>query len=305
MNMTTCEESGVGTSVQLRCRRTGLSLLVAILAATSATAEFEGVLEMKTTLDGKEAPQGAGMGTSTIYISKAGIRTEMSAGMQGMNINMVMLMRHDTPDKVYRIDHQNKTYTIMNIPKASDDTDSANTNPDDKYKVEKLGQETILGYKTQHVRLVHKSATTEMWTTKELLDSDAFSRLEARRNRTRAGNDLLKALKDAGADGMPIRSITSIGEGKVTTEVVKVDKKKLPASLFEIPAGYTESAGGMMGGMSGPKAEEARKKMQDAMKNMTPEQRQMIEKAMKQRSGGRTPVSEPRVPSGEENSAGK
>jgi len=76
-------------------------------------------------------------------------------------------------------------------------------------------------------------------------------------------------------------------------EVVKIDKKSLPASTFEIPADYTKSEGGlmdMMGGMSGPQADEANKKMgeaqqrmQEALKNMSPEQREMIEKMMKQR----------------------
>jgi hypothetical protein len=49
----------------------------------------------------------------------------------------------------------------------------------------------------------------------------------------------------------------------------------------------------MMGGMSGPQADEmkakmdaARQKMNEAMKNMSPEQRQMMEQMMKQRGMG-------------------
>ena len=42
----------------------------------------------------------------------------------------------------------------------------------------------------------------------------------------------------------------------------------------------------MMGGMSGPQADDAKKRMDEAMKNMTPEQREMIEKMMKQRKAG-------------------
>jgi hypothetical protein len=49
----------------------------------------------------------------------------------------------------------------------------------------------------------------------------------------------------------------------------------------------------MMGGMSGPQADRARKQMgdaqkqmEDAMKNMTPEQREMIQKMMKQQKAG-------------------
>ncbi len=75
---------------------------------------------------------------------------------------------------------------------------------------------------------------------------------------------LLKALKEAGADGMPLKSIATTADGtKVTMEVVKVNKKSLPASTFEIPAGYTKSEGGlmgMMGGMSGPQADKARRR---------------------------------------------
>ena len=42
----------------------------------------------------------------------------------------------------------------------------------------------------------------------------------------------------------------------------------------------------MAGGMTGPKVDQARQQMQEAMKNMTPEQRAMMEKMMKQMKGG-------------------
>ena len=110
----------------------------------------------------------------------------------------------------------------------------------------------------------------------------------SRGNPGKAAIGVVKALKDSGADGLPLKSIITTEDGtKATMEVVKVDKKSLPASTFEIPAGYTKSAGGMMdmmGGMSGPQADEAKKRMDEALKNMSPEQREMIEKMMKQRS---------------------
>ena len=138
---------------------------------------------------------------------------------------------------------------------------------------------------------------TELWTAKDLLDYETFSKLQARRGKAAGQEALVKALKDAGADGLPLKSITTTGDGAIVTmEVVKVNKKALPASTFELPAGYTKSEGGMMdmmGGMSGPQADEARKKlgdaqkqMEDAMKNMTPEQREMIQKMMKQQKAG-------------------
>jgi hypothetical protein len=172
-----------------------------------------------------------------------------------------------------------------------------------KYKVEKLGQETILGYKTQHVRLTEqdtgggKGLAIEMWAAKDLLDYTTFSKLQAQRGKGASEEAMIKALKDADADGMPLKSIATTEDGmKVTMEVVKVDKKSLPASTFEIPSGYTKSEGGlldMMGGMSAPQADEARKRMgdaqkqmEDAMKNMTPEQREMIQRMLKQQKPG-------------------
>ena len=128
--------------------------------------------------------------------------------------------------------------------------------------------------------------TTEMWAAKDLLDYATFSKMQVRQGKGAGEEAMVKALKDAGADGLPLKYIMTTGDGsKVTMEVVKVDKKSLPASTFEIPAGYTKSEGGimgMMGGMSGPQADEAKKRMDEAMKNMTPEQREMIEKMMKQ-----------------------
>jgi len=281
-------------------KRISSNLFALLLAAGPAFAQFEGVLEMKMTM---AAPggEGGGGGTMNVAVGKAGTRSEMNMQMGPMNMKMVMLQKHDTPDKVYRINDADKTYTEIDMAKtqamAGQRQDTA------QYTVEKLGQETVLGYKTQHVRVKEKNPAngegmnTEMWVAKELLDYATFSKLQPRRGKGAGGEALAKALKEADADGMPLKSITKTGEGtQVTMEVVKAEKKSLPTSTFEIPAGYTKSAGGMMdmmGGMSGPQTDEARKKMseaqqriQDAMKNMTPEQREMIEKMMKQQKGG-------------------
>jgi hypothetical protein len=221
--------------------------------------------------------------------------------MGGMSMKMVMLQKTDTPDTLYRINDANKTYTEVDMAKmrqmAGQPTDTKS------YTVEKLGQETILAYKTQHVLVkdtstgASNSMTTEMWTAKDLLDYATFTKMQARPGKGAGDAALVKALKDAGADGLPLKSIATTPDGgKVTMEVVKVDKQSVPASTFEIPAGYTKSAGGMMdmmSGMSGPQADAAKQKMDDsqkrmdeALKNMSPEQREMIEKMMKQRAPG-------------------
>ena len=55
-------------------------------------------------------------------------------------------------------------------------------------------------------------------------------------------------------------------------ELVKLDRRSVPASTFEIPAGYTEAKAGM--GMMSP---EQQKRMQDQLSKITPEQRKAYE----------------------------
>ena len=211
--------------------------------------------------------------------------------MGGIGMKMVMLQKTDTPNTLYHITDATKSYTEVDLTKAP--ANAAQQPASDKYTVNKFGQEDILGYKTQHVMVTKKdpgpasALTTEMWTANDLMDYATFSKMQSRQGKGGDEEAMLKALKAAGADGLPLKSISTTPDGtKVTMEVVKVDKKTLPASMFEIPAGYTKSAGGMTdmrGGASGPQADEAKQKLDEAMKNMTPEQRDMIEKMMKQR----------------------
>ena len=225
----------------------------------------------------------------------------MKMKMGPMTVNMVMFQKNDSPNILYRVNDANKTYTETDLAKMKEMASQQQANR--KYTVEKLGRETLLGYKTQHVLVKEQVAdggtgmTLEVWTAKDLLDYETFSKMQVRRGKGAGEEAMIKALKEADADGLPLKSLATTPEGmKITMEVVKVDKKSLPAATFEIPEGYTKSEGGlmdMMGGMGGAQAGrakkqmgDAQKQMEDAMKNMTPEQREMIQKMMKQQKAG-------------------
>jgi hypothetical protein len=263
-----------------------------LVGAGPAFAQFEGVLEMKMTVVGKGGVGGGG-GTMFVAVAKAGTRSEMEMQVGPTDVKVVMLQKNDTPDKIFRINDADKTYTEIDLAKMRETAGQQQDAPE--CTVEKLGQETILGYQTQHVLVKEKnpakgtSMNMELWAAKDLLDYETFSKLQDHPRRAR-DKALLGALRAAGADGMPLKAITTGSDGsKATIEVVKADKKSLPASTFEIPAGYTRSAGGMLdnpGGAAGSQAEEAKKKMDEALKNLTPEQRQMMEKMMKERKTG-------------------
>jgi hypothetical protein len=257
--------------------------LVLSLTAMPAMAQFEGIMDMKVTMtDGNGGTQGTG--DLKVSIGKPGARTEMTMQAMQMNMKMVMLIKTDTPDVMYRIDDEGKSYSEISFAKKPGAPDKDQDTG--KYTVQKLGEEKILGYKTQHVLVMHDGTTNEMWMAKDFLDYTLFQRLQAHPGSKMGNEGMEKALKDAGAEGMPLKAIMpGPNGGKLTMELVKADKQSLPTSTFDIPAGYAKSAGGMMdlGGVSSPQMDEMKKKMQDAMKNMTPEQRQQLEQMMKQR----------------------
>ncbi len=130
------------------------ALFALFLAAAPALAQFEGVLEMKMTMSTAKTAKVGGGGTMNVAVAKAGARCEMNMQMGGMGMKMVVLQKTDTPDTLYRIDDANKTYSEMDLSKMRE---LAGQRPETrKYTVEKLGQETILGYKTQHVLVKEK-----------------------------------------------------------------------------------------------------------------------------------------------------
>jgi hypothetical protein len=271
------------------------TLLALLLAALPAYGQFEGVVEMKITMAGKDGAASTS-GTITVSVAKTGARSEANLQIGLKPMKMVTLLKANATNTLYRINDTDKTYTEIDLAQTRE---TAGQPPaSDKYAVTKLGQETILGYPAQHVLVQEKNADAgkarmiDMWSGKDLLDFATFSKLQVRRGKADFDEALAKALKDAGADGLPLRFVSTTPQGsKVTLEAVKVDKQSFPASTFEIPAGYKKSANdakGTMGDMSDPRAERAKQQMEqlqqrmkEAMKNATPEQRALIEQRMK------------------------
>ena len=292
MSRNSCQASKADSmSSRIRGSRIRLALMALLLASSTAFAQFQGVVEMKMNIAGRDGM--AGDGTMKIAVGEAGSRSDMNLHMPQMDMKLSVLFKNDTPDKVYHLNEANKTYAVIDLAKAREMAGKYQDKT--KYTVQKLGEETILGYLTQHVLVTHQNATNEMWTTKDLFDYATFSRMQVRQGgRAGSGEGMIKALKDAGVDGVPLKSIAHTEDGGTATiEVTKIAKTALPSSTFELPADYTQSRGGMMdvmGGMSGPKADEAKneakKKLDEALKNLTPEQREMMEKMMKSQGQG-------------------
>jgi len=216
--------------------------LAVLLSATSGFAEFEGVLAMNMTLVSKDG-RDCGDGTIKLAIGKAGMRGEIDLEVgRGGGMKSVVLCKSDTPNINYLITDADGTYTEVDLSRPTE-TEGA------KWTIEKLGRERLLGYETQHVLAKKKSGTgqsMELWIGTNFLDFETYRKLQAGSGGGMVGEGgLTQALKEVGAQGIPLKVVVTTEEGgKVRIEVVKVEKMSLPASTFEIPAGYTKSVPG-------------------------------------------------------------
>ena len=257
-----------------------LSLGTFLLLPLVATAQWEGSLEMK--ISGKDVN-----GTSKALVGKAGARMQIEmtnaqlrqAGQAGLK--MTVLTRTSEPDVSYMINDAQKSYARIDVKEMQKSVPASER--DRKWTVKRLGADKVAGYACERALVSEEGGETEneVCVSKEILGSAGL--LSAGR-RDASAQGLEKALKANGLQGMPIRmAIRQRGkpEATMTWELVKAEKRALPASTFEIPAGYRETS--MMGTMMSP---EQQKQMEDAMKNMTPEQRKMLEQMMKKQGGG-------------------
>jgi len=247
------------------------------LAAAVAIGQSEGVADYKIS-------GGSMNGTGRLSFSKAGYRVEWTmdvsedaarrGGRGPKEMKMTMFGKASEPDVVYTVNDATKTWSSWSTKDAQERAEKAKTT----YTVERLGTDKVAGFECQNARI--KSSTgsvTEVCVTKEL-SAPAGWLSSMNRNRG-AGGSWTNGLREAGIDGFPIRWATK-GEGRgesVTMEMTKFERKTIPASAFQVPAGY-EKSDAMSVGMS----PEQKKQLDEALKNMTPEQRKQYEEMMKQ-----------------------
>jgi Spy/CpxP family protein refolding chaperone len=268
-----------------------VAALLAVLAAPVAGAEFEGMLETKISVQGSGVASG---GTSRIWVSRLGMRMEMEIGAGGQGMKMTTLVLRSKPGLAYMVNDARKTYSEVDTTNSPE----ASRTEEETYSVRKLGSERIAGFDCTHVLVKgNKGSEFEIWSTKDLgSGSDYWASQRSSRSRS----TLAKALQEASADGWPVKSVHRSGSEMATTsELVKAERKAVPASLFDL-SGYAKSAETGPGGMSGQmqlsperqkQVDAARRQQKEALKNMTPEQRKQVEEMMKAGQTGGAPKS--------------
>jgi Domain of unknown function (DUF4412) len=269
-----------------------LAMTILAVAAPAPAVPFEGVADFRiqTNLE-KGKPV---IGTGKVFVTPSAYRTEWEmtvpessrtrkAGPQRMK--MTMLGKVSKPDVLYMVDDESKTYSVWDTSQAGDSEASAK----ETYTVERLGAGSAAGIACQRALVTSSKANRfEVCVSKELGASANWIAAMSRREHT--GN-WIRALKEKGLEGFPIRwSMFRKDETEpfMTMELTKLEKKTLPATLFEVPANYKQTDAAI-GGLT----PEQRKAMEDMrrrmIEKMSPEQRKAYEDAIR-RSAPPTPV---------------
>jgi hypothetical protein len=206
--------------------------------------------ELTTTTSGKDIAINA---TTKMYVSSKGaMRTEMNMTNSASGHKNPVLMVHightDKPNKSISIDNEKKTYTVNHINPAD-----LNTGEKMQSTVTKVGEEKILGFNCVHARIISKKTlgnfylqadTIDLWKSNDVpMQSNVkelFNQFESRSGNTMYSPDATAQLKQMGCDGFTVKMQMGSKDVSMVMQLTKVEHRDLPASMFEIPAGYTE-----------------------------------------------------------------
>ncbi len=257
--------------------------------SAAALAQFEGVAEFKGAVHTERNVTIPSQGK--VYLSKNACRVEWQTDLRQLaegrkeqkaatpdHFRMVMIQKLSEPERIYNLNDERKTYSVTSISKEKPDAKV----PARTWKVQKLGRDAVAGLACEKALLASENGDqTEVCVSRELIPSNAWLAAMNQREEQRGP---LKALKDAGLGGFPIRWVFHSkrnGEISSTIELVHFDKRSVAASLFEIPAGYrrTDASSVMMTPEQEKAAGDARQK---ALQGMTPEERKQYEEYLKQ-----------------------
>lgn len=201
------------------------------------------------TIESHTKEHGTVNSTSKMYLTNNGEgRSEMNlAAMMGVSNGtpLIVVGRMEQPHYSIIVDDATKEYSLNII-----DTALIN-NVHEKYKVTKLGNESVNGYNCTHAKLVSttgsglfKSTTTEdIWTSADVPGYELVRKASLQQNITPG---MLKALNDAGCGGFFVKMASGDKHYSMTMQLAKAEKQSFPASMFKIPNGYTESKTNLM-----------------------------------------------------------
>ena len=223
------------------------------LRDTEAQTLSQDLTMHSTTTSSGMMGKGGGSVTSTEYFSKNAIKTSSSDGNDS-------IMRFDT-QKLISIDNNKKTYSEMTFQQLQDMLNKAGaaagemSDEDMAIMKKMMGQtatsfsiteagpgENIAGYATKRY-LLRGPMEVEILAASELQLPAAYYDVMKFRMPSTPMFDMRKMYDEMKKiSGIPLKSVTTfrmMGNEMKTTKVVQsIEKGPIPASVFEVPAGY-------------------------------------------------------------------
>jgi hypothetical protein len=229
-------------------------LLVFLAPSPEARAQFftQDLTMHSTTNSSGMMGRGGGTTTETDYYSKNAMKTSSSDGNDS-------IIRFDT-EKVISIDNKRKTYTEITFkqlqemldkmagemkmePGAMEAMKKMMGQTATSFTVTKVGPgEEIAGYPTDKY-LIKGPMDMEIWAAASLKIPAEYYDVLRLRTPANPMFDMGKMFEEMKKiSGIPMKTVTTIrmmgNEMKTTKVVTSVEKGSIPASVFEVPAGY-------------------------------------------------------------------
>ncbi len=244
------------------------------LAPGFVLAQNEGVATFRLTTHSSTTPDGR----YSISFSRSALRMEMQMdAAAGGRPNKggsktpsagkaTMIQKLAEPDILYMVSDEQKTYWVIDLAKLRE---QSGKQAEDAWTIKRLGRDSVAGYACEKALLTSskgasKGAEIEVCVAADLPVSSAW--WSAMYRAPKGSDRWMKTIQEAGIKGLPIRvKLRSAHEatGGMEMELVSLEKKSLPGSLFEIPKGYRKVESG------------------SGVSTMTPEQRKAYEDAKK------------------------
>jgi hypothetical protein len=276
--------------------RTAAAAIFALALCAVALAQSEGVAEFRGTMTagpGKSIPS-----TGRFYLTKSAYRMEWEVdlgsiaqkekdapkGMVPSHTRVITIQKLSDLDHILNLNEERKLYSITDLKKLRE---GAPARTQETYSVKKLGRDSVAGFSCEKALVTSSGGSeSELCVSAGLFPSAAWIAAESRGR----SNNMMKALRDAGLEGFPIRwAIRSRGEKQATStmELVRFEKKSVPSSAFEVPPGYKQTSDATIN--LSPEQEkamnDAQKQMKEAIDKLPPEQRKQYEEMMKKQKG--------------------
>jgi len=213
-------------NIKIRVPSVALALL---LATSQAPAQFEGIVESKNlTVDETDSPQ---QFTMTIWMGKGVMRVHNTA--IGSTPPSTIIYRNDK-GITWILNEEDRTY--IEVLQNGDGTgEMPGAGETGKQVLTKTGRtKKILGYRCEQFILRRTGEETEIWGTKQL---SGLLRTLTSVTQSEEGESWTDELTKI--EVFPLRARTRVdGQVVESQEVTKIEMRKLPEDLFNLPAGY-------------------------------------------------------------------